>query len=100
MNNAFVLSEELEENAVKTLVDIAIEDLFPEPCDKWRTANREIRARYKQESVKREDAVRQEVARGEGSLRRTLHEAVVNDVIKLFPYDLMTFSTALWTACC
>jgi hypothetical protein len=95
MNNAFVLSKELEEDAVKTLVNIAIEDLFPEPCDKWSDANQKIRTRYKQELVKREDTVRQKIARGEGSLRRALYESVVEDVIKRFPYDFK-LSTVLW----
>jgi hypothetical protein len=87
MKNAFVLSEKLEENAVKTLVNIVIEDIFPKPCDKWRNANQEIRTRYKQELAKREDMARQKIARGEDSLWRALHDAVVEDVIMLFPYD-------------
>jgi len=84
-NNALVLSEELEENAVEILVRIAVEGLFPESCVRWRTAKTEICARCKQELAKKEDTVRQEVARGEGSLRRALHEAVTKDVMKLFP---------------
>jgi hypothetical protein len=95
MNNAFVLSKELEEDAVNTLINIAIEDLFPELCDKWSTANQGIRTRYKKELIKREDTVRQKIARGEDSLRRALHEAVVEDVMKRFPYE--TFSKVLWT---
>jgi hypothetical protein len=93
-NNALVLSEELEENAVEILVSIAVEGLFPEPCVRWRTAKKEIRARCSQELAKREDRVRQEVTRGKGSLRRALHEAVTKDVMELFPYDLVTSSKA------
>jgi len=84
-NNALILSEELEENAVKILVDIAVEDLFPESCARWRTAKKEIFARCKQELAKKEDIVHQEIARGESSLRCTLHEAITKDVLKLFP---------------
>lgn len=93
-NNALVLSEELEENAVEILVRIAVEGLFPESCVRWRTAKTKICARFKQELTKKEDTVHQEVARGEGSLRRALHEAITKDVMKLFPYDLMTSSKA------
>lgn len=85
MNNALNLSEELEENAVKILVGIAVEDLFPVSCAKWRTAKKEICARYKRELAKKEDIVHQEIARGEGSLRCALHEAITKDVLKLFP---------------
>lgn len=43
INNALILSEELEENAVRTLVDVAIADLFPELCDNWHATNQDIR---------------------------------------------------------
>jgi len=84
------LSEELEEYAVEALVDIAISSLFPEPCEKWRSANQDIHARYEEELEKRRDIVSQEIARGEDSLRHTLRELVVEDVLKLFPYVLVS----------
>jgi hypothetical protein len=86
MDNALVLSEELEENAVQTLIRVALDDLFPEPCEKLRITSEDIRARYRQEFTKRQDAVCQEIAKGEDSLRRGLREVVVEDVLKLFPY--------------
>jgi F0F1-type ATP synthase membrane subunit b/b' len=73
---------------VQILVDIAIADIFPEHCDKWRATNQDIRARYIQELTKRKDTVREEIVREEDSLRRVLREAVVEDVVKLFPYVL------------
>ncbi|KAI0253468.1 hypothetical protein BJV78DRAFT_1153084 [Lactifluus subvellereus] len=85
IDNALVLSESLDENAVQTLVNIAIADLFPEDCDKWRATNEGIRARYMQELAKRKDKVREEIVRGEGSLRRVLRDVLVEDVMKLFP---------------
>ena len=88
------MSEELEENAVETLVDIALERLFPESCVRWRGAKKEISTRCKQELAKKEDTARQEIAREEGPLRRALRESVMKDVMKLFPYDSMTFSKA------
>ena len=89
INNALVLSESLDEKAVQTLVDIAIADLFPENCDKWRATNQGIHARYIEELAKRKDTVREEIARGEDALRHALHDVVVNDVLKLFPYVLI-----------
>jgi hypothetical protein len=93
-NNTLVLSEELEEDAMEILVRIAVGGLFPESCLKWDTAKKEICARCKQELAKKEDTVRQEIARGESSLRRALHEAVTKDVMMLFPYDSVTSSEA------
>jgi hypothetical protein len=89
MDNALVLSESLDEKAVQTLVDIAIADLFPENCDKWRTTNQGIHARYMQELAKRKDTVHEEIARGEDSLRGVLRDVVVEDVMKIFPYVLI-----------
>jgi F0F1-type ATP synthase membrane subunit b/b' len=86
MDNAVVLSEDLEEKAVQTLVNVVIEDLFPEACDKWRVANQDIHAKYEQELVKRKDTISQEIAKGEDSLLRILREVVVEDVMKLFPW--------------
>lgn len=80
---------------MEILVRIAVEGIFPESCARWRTAKKEIFARRKQELAKKEDRVCQDVARGEGPLRRALHEAVTKDVMKLFPYDLLTSSKAL-----
>jgi hypothetical protein len=85
MDNALNLSEELEESAMQALIDIAIPSLFPEPCNKWRAAIQDIRTRYEDEGEKRRDIVRQEIARGEDSLRHTLQEVVVEDVSNLFP---------------
>lgn len=86
MDNVLILSEELEENAVQTLILVALDELFPEPCEKLRIASEDIRAGYRQEFEKREEAVSQDIAKGEDSLRRGLREVVVDDVLKLFPY--------------
>ena len=86
MDNALILSEELEENAVQTLIPVALDDLFPEPCEKLRITNEDIRVRYRQGFTKRKDTVCQELAKEEHSLRRGLRDAVVEDVKKLFPY--------------
>jgi hypothetical protein len=86
MDNALILAEDLDENAVQSLIPVALEDLFPEPCEKLRISNEDIRARYTQEFMKRKDTIFQEITKGEDHLRRILREAVVEDVIKLFPY--------------
>ncbi|KAH9047121.1 hypothetical protein EDB84DRAFT_1462824 [Lactarius hengduanensis] len=85
MNSALVLSENLDGNAVQILVGVAIAEHFPEQCDKWRARNQGARTKFMQELTERKETVRKEVIRGEDSLRRVLHEAVVEDVIGLFP---------------
>jgi hypothetical protein len=85
MDNAIVLSEDLEESTVQALVEIAFGDLFPELCDIWHATITDICSRYKEELVKRKDTVRQEIARGVDSLYNVLREVAVKDVIRLFP---------------
>jgi hypothetical protein len=71
---------------VQTLILVALHELLPEPCEKLRITNEDIRDRYGQEFEKRKEAVRQDIAKAEDSLRRGLREVVVEDVLKLFPY--------------
>ncbi|KAI9460720.1 hypothetical protein F5148DRAFT_255942 [Russula earlei] len=85
MDNTVGLSEDLDEDTMQALIELAFGELYPGPCNKWRAANRHIHVRYQEELTKRKDMVRQEIARGEDSLRRVLREVVVEDVMILFP---------------
>ncbi|KAI0250860.1 hypothetical protein BJV78DRAFT_1282923 [Lactifluus subvellereus] len=84
-DNNLVLSATLDENAVQTLVDVAISDLFPKPCKEWRAVKRDIRGISDRESTKRQGVVFQELANKEDALRRVLRGAIVEDVMGLFP---------------
>jgi hypothetical protein len=85
MNSTLVLSETLDEKAVQILVSVGIAERFPEQCDKWRTRSHGARAKFMQELTAKKETIRKEVIRGEDSLRGLLREAVVEDVMKLFP---------------
>jgi hypothetical protein len=85
MNNALVLSETLDEKAVHILVRVAIEERFPEQYDKWQAKSHSARSMFVQELRERKETIRKEIIRGEDSLRGLLREAVVEDVMKLFP---------------
>jgi hypothetical protein len=85
MSSALILSEILDEKAVQILVGIAIAERFPEQCDKWRTRSRGARSAFMQELTEKKDTIRKEVLRGEDSLRGLIREAIVEDVMKLFP---------------
>jgi hypothetical protein len=85
MNSALVLSETLDEKAVQILVGIAISERFPKQCDKWRTKRRGARSIFIQELSAKKETIRKEVLRGEDSLRGLIREAVVKDVMMLFP---------------
>ncbi|KAI9453856.1 hypothetical protein BJY52DRAFT_1189313 [Lactarius psammicola] len=84
-NNALVLSDDLDEDTVQSLVNVALSDLFPEQCKDWRAMKQDIRDVFMREQTKRKSAVAQNIASTEGSLRRALREEVVDHVISLFP---------------
>jgi hypothetical protein len=86
MNKALVLSETLDEKAVQILVSVAIEERFPEQYNNWRTKSHGVRSMFVQELKEKKETIRKEFfIRGEDSLRGLLREAVVEDVMKLFP---------------
>lgn len=83
--NALVLSESLDQNAVNIVVDVAIANSFSHQCSEWRAAKLSIDELFRMEMTKRKEKVSQIIANEENSLRRTLREAIVGDVIRLFP---------------
>jgi hypothetical protein len=85
-NNALVLSDDLHDETVQTLVNVALWDLFPEQCKEWRAVKQDIRDIFMREQTRRKSAVVLDVANAEGSPCRALREEVVDHVISLFPY--------------
>ena len=92
-----ILSPALDENAVQTLVDIGISDLFPNVCEDWNAAKLNIPRDCNRELTKKKDSAFQELASEEDAVRCILHEAVVDEVMFLFPYVHWTDLRA--TAC-
>ena len=83
--NTLVLSESLEEGAVQILVEVAISKIFPKQCGAWGSATRNTHKSFREELKKRQDKIRQRLNDQKVSLRRALRDAVVNDVMELFP---------------
>ncbi len=90
--HSLVLSEYLEDEAVRILVDEVISDTFSKQCDKWRSVTTDTRKSFQEEMRKRQRTACQDLSSQETSLRRALLDAVVDDVIKLFPYVLSQLS--------
>ena len=86
VNNALVLSENLDQESVQALVDIELKNLHPEQCDEWLSNSQFIRDEFTRERKERKNVVVRNVAGTEDSLRHVLREAVVDHVIGIFPY--------------
>jgi hypothetical protein len=80
-----LLSEDLDEDAVQILVDVALSDIFPEQCNDWNVAMMDTRQRFRQELTEKLDKVFRDLERQEASLNGVLRDEVVGDVMKLFP---------------
>ncbi|KAI9443823.1 hypothetical protein H4582DRAFT_1807697 [Lactarius indigo] len=84
-SNALVLSDDLDEDTVQTLVGVALLDLFPEQCKQWRIMQRDIRDVFMREQTRKKSAVAQDIANTGGLLRCALREEIVDHVSTIFP---------------
>jgi hypothetical protein len=84
--NTIVMSEDLDDNAVQILVDVAFSKIFSDQCSKWHATKKGIREQFREELVRRQEVVCQDLYREEHALQGSLREAVVSDVVKLFPW--------------
>jgi hypothetical protein len=87
-DNAIILSETLDENAMQTLLDISITDIFPKQCDEWHVTKKNISNFHSREWIKKQQSALEELATKEHEMRRVLYDAVVGEVMALFPYVL------------
>lgn len=83
--NTLVLSEFLDEDAVEILVDVALSHNFREQCKAWSAEVKHTRERFRQGLSERQNKAYEDIRRQEASLRRALRDAVVEDVMKIFP---------------
>jgi len=60
--------------------------MFPEQCNEWRIAVTNAREYFREDMKKRQYKLSQELNDQEVSLQRALRDAVVDDVMKLFPW--------------
>jgi len=80
-----VLAETLDEDALQTLLDLHLADAFPKQCNAWHSLKQHISDGFSRERMKRQRAGFEELASQENALRRVLHDAVIDNVMWLFP---------------
>ncbi|SRR6266478_8603443 len=91
-DNAVVLSETLDENAMQILLDLSIANRFPKECGEWHAAKKDISDLYFREFTKRQHTVFEKLASREHELPPVLHDAIVGEVMALFPCVLFVVS--------
>jgi hypothetical protein len=80
-----VLAETLDEDALQILLDLYLTDTFPKQCNEWRDAKRDISNMLAREWTKRQRTGFKELASQENTLRRVLRDAIIDEVMDLFP---------------
>jgi hypothetical protein len=91
-DNAVVLSETLDESAMQTLLELSIANRFPKQSDEWHAAKKNISDFHSREWTKKQQIAFEELATNEHEMRRVLYDAVVGEVIALFPCVLFVIS--------
>jgi hypothetical protein len=84
-DNVLVFSETLDENAMQILLDLSIADTFPRQCNEWHATKKVISDSCSQKCSTRQHTAFEEFTSEEHEMRRVLHDAVVGDVLELFP---------------
>lgn len=87
-----VLSETLDETAVETLLGLSLADRYPEQCNEWNDVKENITDFISRERTKRQHILFEELDSRERDMRRVLQNAVVLEVMELYPCVLLFVS--------
>ena len=87
-NYRLYLSESLSAEELKILADVGLKERFPDLCDAWEHQVKEVHATHQQKLVTEQNKAMAKVAHNAESLRYMIHEAVVTEVLRLYPYVL------------
>ena len=80
-----LLAETFDESAMQILIDIHLADTCPGLCQEWYRATQGISDELALEKTMRQRAGFEELANQENTLRRVLRDAVLEEVMVLFP---------------
>lgn len=70
---------------MQTLLDLSIADTFPRQCNEWHAIKKDISDSCSENYSTRQRIAFEEFTSEEHEMRRVLYDAVVGDVLKLFP---------------
>ena len=88
-DSPLVLSETLDETAVETLLGLSLADRYPEQCNEWHYVKENITDFISRERTKRQHILFEELDSREREMRRVLQNAVVLEVMELYPCVLL-----------
>jgi hypothetical protein len=77
---------------MQTLLGLFIANKFPKQCDEWHAAKKNISDFHSREWTKKQQSAFEELATKEHEMRRVLYDAVVGEVMALFPCVLFVIA--------
>lgn len=79
------LRESLSVDDLKILVHVGLKKRFRELYDGWARRSKDINETYKQKLEAQQNEAKVKVTHGAASLRHSIHETVVREVLLLYP---------------
>ncbi|KIK75506.1 hypothetical protein PAXRUDRAFT_172638, partial [Paxillus rubicundulus Ve08.2h10] len=79
------LSESLDDEALKILVRFGLEKRFPQECSKWKHESSAVQNLSKSRVASEIARAKTELQKATPNLRRSLHEAILDQVKRLYP---------------
>ncbi|KAG2136644.1 hypothetical protein DEU56DRAFT_356200 [Suillus clintonianus] len=84
-NDALLISEGLDANALNLLINNGIQDRFRQQCEQFRQRSTAISSNAKSSKESEERMIREVLKRGEPLLTKVFHQALVDAIIEKFP---------------
>ncbi|KAL4072279.1 hypothetical protein J3A83DRAFT_4092477 [Scleroderma citrinum] len=82
------ISESIDDQSLKILVPTGLQRRFPKECNKWTHESTAVHAQCQRRRDDELRKVRVKLAKEEDGLVASIHEAVVKEVLTLYPYVL------------
>ena len=79
------LSEKIDDESLKTLMELGLRDRFPNEFAIWEKRGKEIKQRFQETRTERQKDMHKDLERDLEDMKVRLRDAVIVDVLKAFP---------------
>lgn len=85
MSDYLCISESLDDRGLNVLVNAGLRKRFPTECGNWTRESIAVEAQCKKKRGNELRKMKEKLDKEEDGLAATIHEAVVDEVLKLYP---------------
>lgn len=91
MSDHLCINESLDDRGLKFLVSAGLRKRFPTECGSWTHESTAVEAQCKKKRENELRKMKERLDKEQEGLTATIYEAVVDEVLKLYPYVLFLF---------